>query len=205
MADLNIALILRLVDRATAPARAAMRSIERIGGDSLMRQAERVNAGARLMGAGLNDVGNAALRGGTVVAAYGAGMTALAASFVKPAAQFEQFTVQLTTREGSAAGAEKAMTWIETFATKTPLSVEETVEAYARLRAFGLDPTTGSLQAMVDTMAATGGGAERLDGLTLALGQAWTKGKLQGEEAMQMLERGVPVWDLLAEAMGKSA
>ena len=205
MADLNIALILRLVDKATAPARAARRSIERIGGDSLMRQAERVNAGARLMGAGLTDVGNAALRGGTVVAAYGAGMTALAASFVKPAAQFEQFTVQLTTLEGSAAGAEKAMAWIETFATKTPLSVEETVQAYARLRAFGLDPTTGSLQAMVDTMAATGGGAEKLDGLTLALGQAWTKGKLQGEEAMQMLERGVPVWDLLAEAMGKSA
>jgi tape measure domain-containing protein len=204
-ADLNIALILRLVDKATAPARAAMRSIERIGGDSLMRQAERVNAGARLMGAGLTDVGNAALRGGAVVAAYGAGMTALAASFVRPAAQFEQFNVQLTTLEGSAEGAEKAMAWIETFATKTPLSVEETVQAYARLRAFGLDPTTGSLQAMVDTMAATGGGAEKLDGLTLALGQAWTKGKLQGEEAMQMLERGVPVWDLLAEAMGKSA
>jgi tape measure domain-containing protein len=97
------------------------------------------------------------------------------------------------------------MAWIETFATRTPLSVEETVQAYARLRAFGLDPTTGSLQALVDTMAATGGGAEQLDGLTLALGQAWTKGKLQGEEAMQMLERGVPVWDLLAEAMGKSA
>jgi tape measure domain-containing protein len=182
-----------------------MRSIERIGGDSLMRQAERVNAGARLMGAGLTDVGNAALRGGAVVAAYGAGMTALAASFVRPAAQFEQFNVQLTTLEGSAEGAEKAMAWIETFATKTPLSVEETVQAYARLRAFGLDPTTGSLQAMVDTMAATGGGAEKLDGLTLALGQAWTKGKLQGEEAMQMLERGVPVWDLLAEQMGKSA
>jgi tape measure domain-containing protein len=132
-------------------------------------------------------------------------MTALAASFVRPAAQFEQFNVQLTTLEGSAEGAEKAMAWIETFATKTPLSVEETVQAYARLRAFGLDPTTGSLQAMVDTMAATGGGAEKLDGLTLALGQAWTKGKLQGEEAMQMLERGVPVWDLLAEQMGKSA
>jgi tape measure domain-containing protein len=205
MADLNIALILRLVDKATAPARAAMRSIERIGGDSLMRQAERVNAGARLMGAGLTDVGNAALRGGAVVAAYRAGMTALAASFVRPAAQFEQFNVQLTTLEGSAEGAEKAMAWIEGFATKTPLSVEETVQAYARLRAFGLDPTTGSLQAMVDTMAATGGGAEKLNGLTLALGQAWTKGKLQGEEAMQMLERGVPVWDLLAEQMGKSA
>jgi tape measure domain-containing protein len=205
MADLNIALILRLVDRATAPARAAMRNLERLGGDSLARQADRVSRGTRAMTAGLNDVGNAALRGGAVVAAYGAGMTALAASFLRPAAQFEQFNVQLTTLEGSSAKAEQAMAWIGDFATRTPLSVEETVQAYARLKAFGLDPTTGSLQAMVDTMAATGGGAEKLDGLTLALGQAWTKGKLQGEEAMQMLERGVPVWDLLAEAMGKSA
>lgn len=205
MADLNIALILRLVDRATAPARAAMRNLERLGGDSLARQADRVSRGTRAMTAGLNDVGNAALRGGAVVAAYGAGMTALAASFLRPAAQFEQFNVQLTTLEGSSAKAEQAMSWIEDFATRTPLSVEQTVQAYARLKAFGLDPTTGSLQAMVDTMAATGGGAEKLDGLTLALGQAWTKGKLQGEEAMQMLERGVPVWDLLAEAMGKSA
>lgn len=205
MADLNIALILRLVDRATAPARAAMRNLERLGGDSLARQAERVSRGTRAMTAGLNDVGNAALRGGAVVAAYGAGMTALAASFVRPAAQFEQFNVQLTTLEGSSAKAEQAMAWIGDFATRTPLSVEETVQAYARLKAFGLDPTTGSLQAMVDTMAATGGGAEKLDGLTLALGQAWTKGKLQGEEAMQMLERGVPVWDLLAEQMKISA
>lgn len=38
--------------------------------------------------------------------------------------------------------------------------------------------------AMVDTMAASGGGVEQLDGLVLALGQAWTKGKLQGEEAL---------------------
>ena len=204
MADLNIALILRLVDRATAPARAAMRNLERLGGDSLARQAERVSRGTRLMTAGLNDVGNAALRGGTVVAAYGAGMTALAASFVRPAAQFEQFNVQLTTLEGSSAKAEQAMAWIGQFATTTTLSFEETVQAYARLKAFGLDPTTGSLQAMVDTMAATGGGAEKLDGLTLALGQAWTKGKLQGEEAMQMLQRGVPVWDLLSDKMNRS-
>ncbi len=129
MADLNIALILRLVDRATAPARAAMRNLERLGGDSLARQAERVSRGTRAMTAGLNDVGNAALRGGAVVAAYGAGMTALAASFLRPAAQFEQFNVQLTTLEGSSAKAEQAMAWIEGFATRTPLSVEETVQA----------------------------------------------------------------------------
>ncbi len=204
MADLNVALILRLVDRATGPARAAMRAIERIGGDSLVRQAAKAQAASAMIAGGVGSIAGTASRAGLAVAAYGTGVAALAASFVRPAAQFEQFNVQLTTLEGSSAKARKALAWITTFATKTPLSVEQTVRAYAKLKAFGLDPTTGSLQAMVDTMAATGGGAEQLEGLTLALGQAWSKGKLQGEEAMQMLERGVPVWDLLAKKLGKT-
>jgi tape measure domain-containing protein len=58
---------------------------------------------------------------------------------------------------------------------------------------------------MVDTMAATGGGVEQLDGLVMALGQSWSKGKLQSEEALQLLERGVPVWELLATKMGRPA
>lgn len=204
MADLNISLILRLVDKATAPARAAMRAIERIGGEGLMRQANTVGRGSRMMVGGMKDISKAALTGGAVLAGYSAGMVALAGSFIRPAAQFENFRVQLTNLEGSSAGAEKAMKWIETFATKTPLQMDQTVSAYARLRAFGIDPTNGSLQAMVDTMAASGGGAETLDGMVLALGQSWTKGKLQGEEAMQLLERGVPVWDLLAKKLGKT-
>jgi len=105
MADLNIALILRLVDRATAPARAAMKTIERIGGDSLARQAERAKRASAMIGSGLGDISGAAVKGGAAVAAYGAGMAALAASFVRPAAQFEQFNVQLTTLEGSSAKA----------------------------------------------------------------------------------------------------
>ncbi|WP_413874173.1 tape measure protein [Albidovulum sp.] len=203
MSDLNISLILRLVDKATAPARAALRQIDRLSGDGFSRNAARVAAGSKLMRSGLGDLGRTATAGTGLIAAYGAGMVGLAAKFVGPAAQFERFETQLTTLEGSAAGAKRAMDWIEGFATRTPLQMEETVAAYARLKAFGIDPTNGSMQALVDTMAATGGGAEQLDGLVLALGQAWSKGKLQGEEAMQMLERGVPVWDLLAGKLRK--
>lgn len=205
MADLNVQLVLRLVDRATAPARAAIRAIERIGGEGLMRQAQQVAAGARMMGAGMEDVRAAALRGAAVVAGYTGTMTALAGTFLGPAAEMERFKVQLVNLEGSAEGAEKAMSWIMDFATRTPLELNQTVAAYARLRAFGIDPTNGSMQALVDTMAASGGGVDQMGGLVLALGQAWTKGKLQGEEALQLLERGVPVWDLLGEKMGKSA
>lgn len=38
----------------------------------------------------------------------------------------------------------------------------------------------------------------------MALGQAWAKQKLQGEEILQLVERGVPVWDMLAKATGKN-
>ncbi|MDQ7775150.1 MAG: tape measure protein [Paracoccus aminovorans] len=205
MADLNVQLILRLVDRATAPARAAMRAIERIGGEGLMRQARQVEAGARMMGRGLGEVRSAALTGSAVVLGYAGAVAGLAGSFLGPAAEMERFSVQLRNLEGGAEGADRAMRWITDFAARTPLELNQTVSAYARLRAFGLDPTNGSLQALVDTMAASGQGAEQLDGLVLALGQAWTKGKLQGEEALQMLERGVPVWDLLAQKTGKNA
>ena len=205
MADLNIQLILRLVDKATAPARMAMRAIERIGGEGMMRNAARVNRGAHLMASGLGTVTGAALRGAAVLAAYQGTAAALTGLFIGPAAEMEKFKIQLTNLEGSAEGADKAMAWIMDFAAKTPLQLNETIAAYARLKAFGLDPTNGSMLALVDTMAATGGGVEQMDGLVLALGQAWTKGKLQGEEAMQMLERGVPVWDLLAAKMGKSS
>jgi tape measure domain-containing protein len=202
MADLNVSLILRLVDRATAPARAVMRMVDRMGGESMMR-------GARQVREGMGIVAGSAGRAVGVLGDYrtmlaGLGLAAVGASFVREAAAFEKFNVQLANLEGSEAGARAAMNWIEDFATRTPLQVEETVDAYARLKAFGIDPTNGSMQALVDTMAATGGGSEQLMGMVIALGQAQTKGVLQGEEAMQLLERGVPVYDLLARKLGKT-
>jgi tape measure domain-containing protein len=202
MADLNVSLILRLVDRATAPARAVMRMVDRMGGESMMRGARQVREG---MGIVAGSAGQAVgVLGDYRTMLAGLGIAAVGASFVRTAAEFENFNVQLTNLEGSSAGAERAMSWIEDFATRTPLQVDETVSAYARLKAFGIDPMNGTLQALTDTMAATGGGTEQLNGMVLAIGQSWTKGKLQGEEALQLLERGVPVYDLLARKLGKT-
>lgn len=141
---------------------------------------------------------------GIVASIYGSAALA-AGSLVDIGSQFENFQVQLTALEGSSAGAEMAMNWITDFATRTPLELDQVVESFASLRTFGLDPTNGTMQALVDTMAMSGKGADHLSGLTLALGQAWTKGKLQGEEALQLIERGVPVWDLLGQKYGKTA
>ncbi|MBO0903809.1 tape measure protein [Jiella sonneratiae] len=125
-------------------------------------------------------------------------------SITETGSAFENMGVRLKALEGSSEGAEKALAWITDFAKKTPLELSEVVDAYANLRTYGIDPTNGSMQAVTDAMAATGGGAEKLNGIIMGLGQAWTKQKLQGEEIMQLLERGIPVWDMLATATGKS-
>ena len=63
----------------------------------------------------------------------------------------------------------------------------------------------GAMQSLVDYNAKLGGSQEKLEGIILAAGQAWAKQKLQGEEILQLIERGVPVWDLLATVTGKNA
>ena len=96
------------------------------------------------------------------------------------------------------------MSWIEDFTKNTPLQVSQVTEQFTRLKAFGLDPMDGTLQSLVDQNEKLGGGYKRLNGIVNAFGQAWAKQKLQGEEILQLIERGVPVWDRLSKVTGKS-
>lgn len=93
---------------------------------------------------------------------------------------------------------------LQQLATKNGIAFNDLVETAKKLKAFGLDPLNGSLQALIDQNAAVGGSMQDLDGKVLALGQAWAKQKLQGEEILQLVERGVPVWELLQQATGKN-
>ena len=125
--------------------------------------------------------------------------------FLDTAAEFEQFNTQLTTLfRGNVKEAQTARKWIENFAARTPFTIQQTMQAFIKLKSFGIDPMNGSLQAIADQSAALGAKQETLNGILLAVGQAWSKQKLQGEEALQLIERGVGVWDLLSKATGRS-
>jgi len=119
--------------------------------------------------------------------------------------QFETFQTQLEGVTDSAEGAEAAFDWVEEFTEKVPLQLDETLAAFIKLKNFGLDPMDGTLQALVDKNSELGGGQQRLNGIILAVGQAWAKQKLQAEETLQLVERGVPVYELLERATGKAA
>lgn len=119
--------------------------------------------------------------------------------------EFEGLETRLTSLMGSIEGGEKATAWIKDFAKNTPLQLTDVTEAFALMKAFGLDPMDGALKKIEDQSEKLGGGMERLEGIVTALGQAWSKEKLQTEEVLQLIERGVPAWELLAKATGKTS
>lgn len=90
------------------------------------------------------------------------------------------------------------------FAADTSLQLTEVMDVAIKTKNYGLDPMSGALQAATDAAAASGKGYEQVDGILSALGQAYTKTKLQQEEMNQLAERGIPAWTLLSEATGKS-
>ncbi|MCZ4339655.1 tape measure protein [Shewanella colwelliana] len=118
--------------------------------------------------------------------------------------QFERLGVQMNAVMGSSESGKQATEWVKTFARDVPLQLNEVNQAFVKAKAFGLDPMNGTMKAIVDQAFKLGGGFQEVEGITLALGQAWAKQKLQGEEILQLIERGVPVWDMLAKVTGKN-
>jgi len=118
--------------------------------------------------------------------------------------QFEKFEKQLSNMYGSAAKGAESFAWVKQFAKDTPLTLGQVMQSFIQLKNFGIDPMAGTLQAAVDQNAKLGGESERLTRITLAMGQAFAKGKLQGDDIKQMIEAGVPVWELLSDVTGKN-
>ena len=116
----------------------------------------------------------------------------------------EKSKIQLEGLMGSVAGGEQATAWIEEFADKTGQRINTVIDSFADLKAYGLDPMDGSMQAILDKNAQLGGNAETLKGIALGVGQMWAKEKIVQEEVNQLRERGVQVFDLLSKAMNKN-
>lgn len=120
------------------------------------------------------------------------------------AAQAENARRALQNLYGSQKEGNRAYEELYKLSKQSGLAFAAVTEDAKKLKAFGLDPLNGSYQALVDQNAAVGGSQQDLSGKVLALGQAWAKQKLQGEEILQLVERGVPVWSLLEKATGKN-
>ncbi|MBP7647532.1 MAG: tape measure protein [Comamonas sp.] len=176
----------------------------------LRGETTKAAAATRDFGAATDSTGNTLSNvAGKAVALGGAllglqQMRELATSVVETGSQFQNLEVRLENLLGGTAAATEAMTMLKELAASTPFDVAGLSEAYVKLTSFGLKPSEAQMRSLADITANLGGGTEALSGVTLALGQAWTKTKLQGEEILQLAERGVPVWDALARATGRT-
>lgn len=132
------------------------------------------------------------------------GLRALFSQFTQVATDFERARVQLTSLFGDAEKGQAAFAWVKQFAVDTPFELADVLTAFQTLKNFGLDPMGGAMQAVADQASKFGGTQVQLQGISLALGQAWARQKLQGQDILQLINQGVPVWELLAQVTGKN-
>ena len=104
---------------------------------------------------------------------------------------------------GSAEEGQKMLQRIQQFAKDTPFDFDSTQKFAQQLKIAGLngDQLFKTMQVIGD---AAQGNVEKAEGIATAYQQMSAKGKIQTEEMNQLLERGIPAWDMLAKATGKS-
>lgn len=115
-------------------------------------------------------------------------------------AEMEQYTTSLEVMLGSTEKASAMIEKMREFAAKTPLTLDNVISGGTMLMSYGVDEDD-----LLDTMTKlgdlAGGNAEKMNRVTLAYGQMLAKGKVTGEELMQMTEAGVPLQTALAKSI----
>jgi tape measure domain-containing protein len=145
-------------------------------------------------------------------AAFNAGMQGIGAAKnfgmmgITMNAAMEQAQVAFETLLGSAEEAQQFLGELRDFAAATPFEFPGLQDASRRLLAFGF--TAEEILPMMtnigDAVGALGGSAVEINRVVYALGQMRAKGKVANEELMQLAEMGIPVYQILSDAMGKS-
>lgn len=148
---------------------------------------------------GVNKLGNA-IRG--LAAGFGAFQAGKFVIF--KTAELERQTKSLEVLTGSLGNARNIIKELQDFGAVTPFTSSELIETAKRLKAFGFqtEEVVDVVKRLADVAGATGAD---LDGIATAFGQIQAKGRLQGEELLQLQERGVRLQDELQKMYGLTA
>lgn len=148
--------------------------------------------GGNLAANAVSKLSSALLEGGKTVLDYSSRM--------------EQTKIGFETLMGGAVQAQQHLAELKRFAAATPFEFEDLTRASRRLQNVGLEgkKVIPVMKDIGNAAAAAGASSAELDSITLAFSQIIAKGKLSAEEVNQLAERGIPVWRMLSEEMGKS-
>jgi tape measure domain-containing protein len=172
---------------------------------SISDQAGRT-AGSRFsnsFGNGLRTLGKV---GAIAFAGVGAAAIGAAGFGLKIAASMEQAQIGFETMLGSGAKAKAFLADLQQFAAKTPFEFPELQSAASSLISVGIE--TSKVIPIMTTLgnvtSGMGTGSEGVRRATIALQQMSAAGRITGEDLNQLRDAGIPVFDLLAAATGKS-
>jgi tape measure domain-containing protein len=144
------------------------------------------------------------------LAVVGAGLTGLVAASagvgLKTAANMEQANIAFTTMLGSGQKAQTFLKDLNTFAAKTPFDFPGLTTAASSLISAGIDANKviPIMTSLGNATSGMGTGAEGVQRATVALQQMSAAGKISGEDLNQLRDAGIPVFDLLTAATGKT-
>ena len=126
---------------------------------------------------------------------------------VEAASEMERMRVMLRGLNKDKANPGKAaaedMQYIVDMAQNAPFAMQALTDSFVKFRSAGLDPTDGSLKALVDSVARFGGDSELLKRAAVAVQQMSGKGVVSMEELRQQLGEAVPnAMKAMADAAG---
>jgi tape measure domain-containing protein len=131
-------------------------------------------------------------------------LVALGKASVDAATRMDSLKRGLTAVAGSSEEAAKQLARLKEVAKLPGLGFEEAIQGSIRLQAAGFSAkqAEASLRAFGNALATVGKGKAELDGVSLALSQIASKGKVLAEEINQIAERVPQVREIMKKAFG---
>lgn len=141
--------------------------------------------------------------GGAIVGGAIAGAGAIG---IKTAAQLEQADIAFSTMLGSGEKAKAFLADLNQFAAKTPFDLPGLQKSASSLISVGIDANKviPIMTSLGNATSGMGTGAEGVKRATVALQQMQAAGRITGQDLNQLRDAGVPVFELLAAATGKT-
>jgi tape measure domain-containing protein len=201
----DVTLLIKLNDQASGKINKVTNSTKR-----LEKAANGAQNSIRRTSKGIRDTGRAADQASKGVNKLGKAIRGLVAGFgvfqagkfvIFKTAELERQTKSLEVLTGSLGNARSIIKELQQFGAVTPFTSSELVETAKRLKAFGFETEqiVDVTKRLADVAGATGAD---LGGIATAFGQIQAKGRLQGEELLQLQERGIGLQDELQKMYG---
>ena len=198
----KISYIYDLVDNISPQLKKIQSNLEQVN-NKVSNTAQSMSNSFNRVGDTLKQTSQSVKNIGSTLAPASVAMGLIGAKAISSASNFETLGIQLEILTGSAEKGKNLFQELAKYSAETPFELPEIVKATRTL--------LGSNIALKDVVATTkmlgdvsaGSGAD-ITSLAVVYGQVAGMTKLQGQDAMQFVSNGIPIWALLQKSTGKS-